>query len=496
MASQRFGFAHSLALLIISFCLLPINSYILLCSFALQVLLPRRKQPFPAPIFRRRKVVISGVNTANGLILARAFHQAGHYVIGTDCQINWVPGIGRVSRALRKYYTLPTPKDGLATTEYVHGLLRVVEKEEAELWISCSAFTSPIGDSLAREIIQRKTNCRCVSLDMEQTSTLSDKHQFLQYASSVGLPSPKTYSVTSRTEVHKVLSAAAPSDQSFTISKVRSRQVAADDSLRLPRDTSPVLPRRSLSETYQAVAEISISPDKPYVLEEDVTGEEYITHSVVVRGSVETFAACLALKPSMHIRGLAPGSGLHESMLKFTQEFVSKYEQELTGSLSFKFKIRESSSEKGYSNRLIPIACNPEVEAPSILLQHESRALSQAILSILDEPTSNGYLKQSKKLVTATQHLNYHWSGQDLLLLLVLPMLNFLNGRIDTSELFGAWYLFFRNAITWKDVTFELWDPLPWFWQYHVYWPLQMLLCIVHRRTWSILDVSTGQIYE
>ena len=496
MASKRFGLAHSLALLFISLCLLPIHSYILLCSYTLQALLPRRKSAYPNPNFRRKRVVISGVNTANGLVLARAFHQAGHYVVGADCRINWVPGIGRVSRALRKYYTLPTPKDGLATTEYVHGLLRVVEKEEAELWISCSAFTSPIGDSLAREIIERKTKCRCLSLDMAHTSILSDKHEFLQYASSVGLPTPKTYSVTSRTQVHKVLGAAATSDQSFTISKVRSRQVAADDSLRLPQEISPILPRRSLSETYQAIAEMSISPDKPYVLEEDVTGEEYITHSVVIRGSVETFAACATLKPSMHIRGLAPGSGLHECMLKFTQEFVTKFEHELTGSLSFTFKVQEMSSEKGYDNRLIPAACNPRVEVPSILLRSESRALSQAILGILDEPTSNGYLKSSKKLVTATSTLNYHWIGQDLILLLALPALNFLNGRIDAYEIFGTWVLFLRNLLTWKDVTFELWDPLPWFWQWHVYWPMQVLLCILHRRSWSVIDVSTGHIYE
>ena len=496
MASTRFSLAHSFALIFISLCLLPINSYILLCAYTLQVLLPRRKSAHPNSGFRRRKVVISGVNTANGLVLARAFHQAGHHVIGTDCRINWVSGIGRVSRALKKYYTLRTPKDGLATTEYVHGLLRVVEKEEAELWISCSAFTSPIGDSLAKEIIERKTNCRCLSLDMTHTSTLSDKHKFLQYARSIGLPTPKTYSVTSRTQVHKVLGAAATSDRSFTISKIRSRQVAADESLRQPQNISPILPRRSVSETYQAIAEMPISPDKPYVLEEDVTGEEYITHSVVVRGSIETFAACATLKPSMHIRGLAPGSGLHECMLKFTEEFVTKFEHELTGSLSFTFKVQEESSEKGYDNRLVPVACSPRVEVPSLLLRRESQALSQAILGILDEPASNGYLKSSKKLVTVTSSLNYHWIGQDLILLLALPTLNYLNGRIDASEVLGAWILFLRNLLTWKDVTFELWDPLPWFWQWHVYWPMQVLLCILHRRSWRVMDVSTGLIYE
>ena len=497
MATERFGLLHSAALILISLCLLPINSYILLCSYALQILGPHFSKPsscHPNPDFRRRKVVISGINTTNGLILARAFYQAGHHVIGTDCQVNFVPGIGRLSKAVKKYYALPLPQDELATTDYVHALVKVVEREKAELWISCSAFTSPLEDSLAKEVIERKTNCRCLNPDMATTSLLSNKQEFLQRTRSMGLQTPKSYNVTSRNEVHHVLGAPVNSSQSFTISKVRSCR--GMESSQDPGDgASQNLPRRSLSETYQLVSEMAISADKPYVLEENVSGEKYITQAVVVRGSVEAFAACAIPGPWMHIHGALPGSGLHQAMLKFSQEFVSRCDIEITGFLSFTLKAQESSSEKGYDTRLMPVSCNPTIEVPNILFQHASRSLVQAITSILDEPTSNGYLKPSKKLTTVADPPSYHWSGQDFVLLVAWPTVKFLRRRIGFSELIRGWFLFSRNVLAWKDVVFEAWDPSPWFFQYHVYWPAQLLLQILHGKKWSKLDVITGQIY-
>ncbi|KAI4145740.1 MAG: hypothetical protein LQ340_006179 [Diploschistes diacapsis] len=498
MTGARYGLVHSSALILLSLCVLPISTYVLLCAYTLQALLvsasktqSRRK----TPNFQPRRVLISGINTTNGLALARSFHKAGHHVTGVDCHISPLPGIGRVSRAVKKYYSLSIPRDELAATDYVHALLQVVQEERADLWVSCSAFTTSVEDSLAKEVIERKTKCRCLGLDLATTSLLSNQSDFLQHARSMGLPSRESYNVTSRNEVHHVIGAAAPSSRSFTISKVRSRQ-NKEDKLAPPRNISPLLPRRSVSETYQVVSEIAISPEAPYVLEEDVGGEEYTTYCLVIRGSVKAFAACPVPGRSMQIQALPASSGLHQAMLKFAQEFTSRFEHELTGNLSFTFRVQESATADGYHSKLIPVACEPKAEMPSILLHYTKGDLPGTILAILRKSASNGYVKPSTTIITVEQPLSCYWTGHDLVSMVVLPSLRFLSLQAGLSELLRGWFLFTRNLLFSKDITFELWDPFPWWWQYHVYWPVQLLLRVLHRRKWSHIDLDSGRMYE
>jgi catechol O-methyltransferase len=49
--------------------------------------------------------------------------------------------------------------------------------------------------------------------------------------------------------------------------------------------------------------------------------------------------------------------------------------------------------------------------------------------------------------------------------------------------------------LNWKDGTFEVWDPWPAFWLYHVYWPVQFVLAVVQGKKWSRLNVSTTKMF-
>lgn len=54
---------------------------------------------------------------------------------------------------------------------------------------------------------------------------------------------------------------------------------------------------------------------------------------------------------------------------------------------------------------------------------------------------------------------------------------------------------FVDHLVFWKEGTFEIWDPLPWWWLYHVYWPGQFLWSILQRRKWSRINVSTTKVF-
>jgi catechol O-methyltransferase len=45
---------------------------------------------------------------------------------------------------------------------------------------------------------------------------------------------------------------------------------------------------------------------------------------------------------------------------------------------------------------------------------------------------------------------------------------------------------------------FEVWDPLPFWWLYHVYWPAVFWgrACGGGSGRWSRVNVSTGKVFE
>ncbi|KAG9590125.1 hypothetical protein KCU90_g14242, partial [Aureobasidium melanogenum] len=47
----------------------------------------------------------------------------------------------------------------------------------------------------------------------------------------------------------------------------------------------------------------------------------------------------------------------------------------------------------------------------------------------------------------------------------------------------------------WKDGTYEIWDPLPAWWLYHVYWPFQFAKSLVTGFKWSRINVSTTKMF-
>ncbi|KAK3044781.1 hypothetical protein LTS18_000367, partial [Coniosporium uncinatum] len=51
------------------------------------------------------------------------------------------------------------------------------------------------------------------------------------------------------------------------------------------------------------------------------------------------------------------------------------------------------------------------------------------------------------------------------------------------------------HLLSWKDGTFEVQDPLPWFVLYHVYWPAQFVQSLRTGNWWSRVNVSTGKMF-
>ena len=490
----RLHLAQNVALILISLFFLPLSTFLLFASFVLggffsQHATQCRRQIRASPTFRPRTVLVTGVGMTKGLTLARMFYEAGYNVIGADFEPHGVPASGRFSRALKKFYRLPKPNDEDGAVLYIHALLRIVRREKVDLWVSCSGVASAVEDGQAKEVIERRSDCKAIQYDPATTKILHEKDTFIEQTKKLGLPVPETHNVTSRGAVHKVLHGTKKK-------KYIMKSVGIDDAV---RGDMTLLPRRSLSETYNHISRIPISDIKPWVLQQFIKGKEYCTHALVVRGSVRAFVACPSSELLMHYEALSPDSALSQAMLSFTKEFARRSGEGFTGHLSFDFLVEEVPSEKGIEVVLNPIECNPRAHTALALFNGQGREMADAYANWLSERMVNGNTHESavdeEHIVTPREPNKYYWIGHDLVTLVFLPFLNLLLRSITLRELVRNFLTFLNHLIFWKDGTFEIWDPLPAWWLYHVYWPGQFLACILQKKKWSRINVSTTKMF-
>ena len=424
-----------------------------------------------------------------GLTLARMFYQNGHNVIGADFEPYDILVCGRFSKAVSRFYSLSPVQRSSGSSDYAQDLLEIIQKEKVDLWVSCSGVASAVDDGHAKELIEQQSPCRAIQFNVSTTSTLHEKHTFIQQTSQLGLPIPETHNVTSRAAVHKVLN--VPTQKKYIL-----KSVGVDDA---NRGDMTLLPRRTMSETYSHVATVPISPASPWVLQQYVRGAEYCTHALVISGHVRAFLACPSSELLMHYEALPPASTLSRAMLHFTQLFARRSGDGFTGHLSFDFLVDEVVTEKGVEMVLQPIECNPRAHTAVALFAGRGSQLTDAYLGALG-PGINGTPRRSnpeqeQELVTAGNPPGYYWIGHDLVTLLLYPLLALLRGQVTVGGYLRGCGTFVLHVLFWKDGTFEIWDPVPWWWLYHVYWPGQFLWCILRRRRWSRVNVSTTKMF-
>jgi len=489
-------FAQNATLILISLLLLPISNFLLILSYiAIPFLSSKdatRRRIRRSPNFRPRTILVTGVGMTKGLMLARTFYLAGHNVIGADFEANGIPVCGRFSRALQQFYALPKPNERDGSAYYINHLLRIVWREKVDLWVSCSGVASAVEDGQAKEVLERRSDCKCIQFDVSITQTLHEKHTFIEQTARLGLPTPETYNVTSRAAVHRVLHESPRTKKRYIM-----KSVGMDDTAR--GSIMTVLPRRTLSETYNHVSTIPISSSKPWVLQQYISGKEYCTHALIINNQVRAFVACPSLELLMHYEALPQDTALSKAMLRFTQEFVARYPGVMTGHLSFDFLIEERVSEKGVELALEPIECNPRAHTAVALFQGREEEMAKAYLDVL-KPQINGHSNgrdesSCTEPVTPVSPMKHYWAGHDLITLVLHPILLVILGQMNLTTYITGCKTFLSHILLWKDGTYELWDPLPWWWLYHIYWPGQFLACILQRRKWSRINVSTVKMF-
>lgn len=470
---------QSVALILLSLISLPVDTVILISVIAWARV--ARSRPRRRPASQPKTVLVTGVGMTKGLVLARLFAEAGHAVVGADFS---ALACGRVSHSLKSFHTLRLPETHDRAVAYAEALLSIIKQESVHLWVSCSGVSSAIEDGFAKEVVEKSTRCKAVQFDVESTKTFHEKGSFIEHVASLGLTIPESHTVTSKGQVEDVLLKPRQSGRRYIC-----KSVGVDDS---SRGDMTLLPFASREETSAHLSQLNISDSNPWIVQQFINGQEYCTHALVIRGHVRCFVACPSSELLMHYTALPAQSPLSESMLKFTQEVAASRGETFTGHLSFDFLVEYGKDIQSSEVVLYPIECNPRAHTAVALFRDTIESVD-AYLELLDNAdASSARIHQPLGPKSAQR---YHWIGHDLVSCIIIPTLAMFRGEKSAKEWLDDIAEFFKFLVFWKDGTFELNDPLPWWWLYHVYWPTRLLICLFRGQKWSRVNVSTTKLF-
>jgi hypothetical protein len=438
--------------------------------------------------FRPRVILVTGMGMSKGLSIARAFYREGHVVIGADFEPSGVPVCGRFSTALRKFYRLPGPVPGQnGSRTYIDELLGIIAKEGVELWVSCSGVATAIEDAEVGEVVEKESKCIVIQFGAEITAALHEKHLFIQKTHSFGLTVPETHVITTMDDAITQLYLDRPSRNGM---QFIMKSILLDDST---RGDMTLLPQSSVIDTRNYLAKLNPVASRPFVLQQFVRGPEYCTHSIVVQGHVVAFTACPSTELLMYYKALPPTSSLSIAMQKYTQIYAEKLGH-VTGHLSIDFIHNEDDLEPDLMKRLYPIECNPRAHTAIVLFGSEGKDMVDAYLSAFEGERTDRTAPQPTFVPSNT--IGYYWIGHDIITCVLLPTLATITFKSNISCLLGKWRKFFEHVAYWKDGTYEIWDPWPFWWLYCVYWPGIFTSAIITRSWWSRCNASTTKVFR
>lgn len=412
-------------------------------------------------------------------------------MIGADFEADGVYLHARFSNATRKFYRLRSYSTHYGNALYLRDLVNVAETEKADLYINCSSQITPADYAEISTTIRARTSCITLGLNTEQIDHFHSRDKSLEYMKGLGLPVPELYQVRSRADVHKILHQ-SQGKKKYTLSTANGT---------VARNPKTMLPRRTLSQTYNDISRIKITKEAPWTMEQYfVVGEEYTTFSVIIGGELKAFAAAQLAPGTTSYRNIRADHGIGKAMLHYVRVFAHKAGKDLTTNLSMSFKIDEKSTNSGLEWSVLPIDCKVSVAPPVLLFAGTigSVALTRAYMTAL-APTTNGlstftgegHLPDSMDHVIAPEAATgTYYIGQDLLDLVLRPTIHVLTLKLGVLQLVWNLLTFVEHVLFWRDGIYETWDPLPAFLLYHVYMPLRLILHFTKRHDSEVLDVG------
>ena len=461
----------SLVVAVLAACFLPFSISGLLVNYTALLLTPRkglRKHFRRTSGFRAKSVLITGVSTPYGLRLARAFHQVGHNVVGADYQDTILPSHARLSTSLLKFRRLKSA----ISTDLVRELMSVIWSESIDLWIDCSAAIPSTTLANAKRVIEQSTSCICFGPLDQVVQSFTTNQSFLAFAHSHGLPVPESYPVKSRDEIHNVLNQ----------SRGKKRYLLTEPSSPTRASPRALLPRRTLSQTYNEVARYKVSDSSQWVLELYIEGlQRFKTFSIIADGELQAFTACQESHSGTY--QVLSSNTLRTALTRYVASLAEPLGHSVSCHMTVDFCIDEKATDTGVEQRVLPISGQLTADTSGLLFQGTDGAvdLVRAYLSALS-PKTNGSTASNNALTNGVDEdvLKPSISSKELYSLgsdisrLGQSIVGVLKLQSSLSFTAGIALDVIRHILSDQECVYDFNDPLPCWYLYQVYLPVRL----------------------
>ena len=404
-------------------------------------------------------ILISGGKMTKAMQLARYFSRSGHRIV--FCEMEKYCHTGhRFSNCVDQFYTIPKPDD----SGYAEALLNIVRRENVDIYVPVCSPLASFYDSLAIELLEN--DCRVLHAKPDVIQRLDDKYQFAQASKSLGLLAPKSFLITDPRQVIEF-------DFSQETRPYILKSIAYDSVRRLDLTK---LPCATPEHTAAFVNELPISPNRPWVMQEFIEGEEFCTHGTMVNGQLRVHCCCKSSAFQVNYNHIDV-----VEIQKWVETFASGLK--LTGQFSLDF-IQSDDSGKFYA-----IECNPRTHS-AITAFHDHSDIATAYLT-----QSQPYLTQSQSDQASEQNIQY-------------PIVPHSTSR-PTYWLYHELWRIVRSITQpkrlqervqvisdGKDAIFDWDDPWPFFMVHHVQIPLLLLGALLTQKDWVKIDFNIGKLVQ
>ncbi|XP_049857072.1 uncharacterized protein LOC126336938 [Schistocerca gregaria] len=384
----------------------------------------------------RPTVLVSGGGSVQALHLARNLYSCGARVICVE--VEGVFRLSRFSAAVRRFYTLPAPaasEDGVQ--RYVRALCDIVQRERCSLYVPVCSSTTAYYDAFAKPHLEM-LGCTVFCPGVREVWLLDDVQEVLRRAEEAGLHVPLYYPVARRDDVLRLYEAGVPAAGTHFMASAGALGCRDRVKLRLPAA------RAQFRMPYE------MSPQRPWVVVQDLPGEHFLTCTTVRDAVVLANVTCRVLDSGE----LVPVD--HRAVDQWLTAFFSRLRvlRQFSGHVSFRFVVSEASGA------LVVLGSRVGVSLPYIC--HDS-----AHARLLWRPCRRHQQLQQQQGASASAAAvaaGRYWLPDALLQTLrAQPSLRAVRRLLGT-------------VLDKREALFAAWDPLPYCAYYHLQLPTRRVV--------------------
>ena len=395
---------------------------------------------------RQKTILLTGGKMTKALQLARFFKRAGHKVILTETSKYKASGHA-FSNCVDAFELLPQTTEGYSA--FKERIINLVHKHNVDEIIPVSSPNE--AQWISRLMQEKELECPVQHHTMKTIEVLDDKYNVCVAAREAGLTAPDVHSIVSRDQLTRF---------DFSTSKktyiLKSTIYDPIERLRRPR-----LPFEGQEKYFN---ELSINPERPWVMQEFVEGREYCTHTVAHEGKITLHCCCPSSDFQLRYRHVE-----HQSILEWVDKFVSTFK--ITGQISFDFIVDKSG-------RVLPIECNPRTHS-ALTAFYNSDHVSTAYLSL-----ETAERDKNQKICTPERDAREtYWLYYELYLLI-------------SSRSFGEIRDQLNILLQGKEAILDPYDVKPFLMVNHWQIPALLASAILSGKPWVRIDFNIGKLVE